>query len=92
MYTHTNDWPFRCELCHKGFACASLLKTHTYQHTQEWPYKCKHCGQGYMNEIRMIGHQTTCEERLKIKARQEAADRKRLGMQVQNFVVEIVTL
>ena len=32
MYVHTGSWPFKCEICERGFSKATNLRNHMTQH------------------------------------------------------------
>ena len=32
MYVHTGSWPFRCEVCHRGFSKQTNLRNHMQMH------------------------------------------------------------
>ncbi|NXM19743.1 ZN132 protein, partial [Ploceus nigricollis] len=41
---HTEERPFRCTDCRKGFIRSSDLVKHWRVHTGERPYRCLKCG------------------------------------------------
>ncbi|NWW64200.1 ZN419 protein, partial [Ifrita kowaldi] len=41
---HTEERPFRCPDCGKGFKHNSILIIHWHIHTMERPCKCEECG------------------------------------------------
>ena len=43
MRKHTNERPYKCELCSFAFMDAHSLKKHTFLHTGERPFKCDLC-------------------------------------------------
>lgn len=56
---HTDDKPFKCELCDKGFFQSSDLQRHVLVHTGERPYKCPVCGKGFRRNDTLKAHQWT---------------------------------
>ena len=32
MYVHTGSWPFKCEVCHRGFSKQTNLRNHMQMH------------------------------------------------------------
>ena len=34
MYVHTGSWPFKCEVCQRGFSKQTNLKNHMHMHQQ----------------------------------------------------------
>ena len=34
MYVHTGSWPFKCDICHRGFSKQTNLKNHMQMHNQ----------------------------------------------------------
>ena len=35
MYVHTGSWPFKCDICHRGFSKQTNLKNHMQMHSSE---------------------------------------------------------
>ncbi|NWZ92186.1 ZN233 protein, partial [Nesospiza acunhae] len=44
---HTDETPFRCPDCRKGFKRNSHLTLHRRIHTRERPYECGECGKSF---------------------------------------------
>ncbi|NWZ91597.1 ZFP1 protein, partial [Nesospiza acunhae] len=44
---HTEERPFRCAKCKKGFRHKSSLVSHQRIHTGEKPYECPECGKSF---------------------------------------------
>ncbi|PAV55764.1 hypothetical protein WR25_03818 [Diploscapter pachys] len=45
--THTNERPFKCEICNRAFARTDHLNTHMRTHTKIRPYACDVCGKTF---------------------------------------------
>ncbi|KAH1019945.1 hypothetical protein HUJ04_009689 [Dendroctonus ponderosae] len=50
MLTHTDQRPYSCENCQKGFTSRYALKIHKRQHTNERPYICSHCAMDFLRK------------------------------------------
>ena len=55
QYTHTEEKPYKCEVCEKAFNRKGHLNEHLRIHTGDKPYKCKVCEKafnhkGHLNE------------------------------------------
>ena len=57
MYVHTGTWPFKCEVCQRGFSKQNNVKNHMQLHTSDKEklsesnivFKSKGLGQFFLN-------------------------------------------
>ncbi|KAH1019946.1 hypothetical protein HUJ04_009691 [Dendroctonus ponderosae] len=54
MLTHTDQRPYSCENCQKGFTSRYALKIHKRQHTNERPYICSHCAMDFLRNSNLF--------------------------------------
>ncbi|XP_010585071.3 zinc finger protein 397-like [Loxodonta africana] len=54
---HTEERPYRCDVCGHGFTQHSSLTQHRRIHTGEKPYKCNQCGKAFSLKSYLIIHQ-----------------------------------
>ena len=54
---HTNQRPFVCSVCDKGFKQKSHLTEHERIHSGQKPFTCAECGLGFYNRSRFEMHQ-----------------------------------
>lgn len=55
LVSHTEDRPFKCELCPKAYKYQSHLDSHKLGHQEVKPFYCDKCGKGYTT-LTMLKH------------------------------------
>ncbi|XP_062414620.1 zinc finger protein 805-like [Pungitius pungitius] len=53
---HSDEKPFSCKTCGKGFKYSSNFKAHMRVHTGERPYSCITCGKTFTNKSHLKSH------------------------------------
>nr|CAI5850932.1 unnamed protein product [Callosobruchus analis] len=56
MRMHTDERPFKCMICGRGFNGSSTLIVHRRSHTGERPYVCRVCGKGFTQSSCLVVH------------------------------------
>ncbi|XP_033938924.1 zinc finger protein 135-like isoform X2 [Pseudochaenichthys georgianus] len=56
MMTHTDEKPYACPICGKGYKLKSHIKEHVRTHTGERPYPCFTCGKSFNRSSNMSKH------------------------------------
>ena len=54
---HSDEKPYKCKVCDRGFTRKTTLKVHQRIHTGEKPYKCKDCDRGFSQKTALNIHQ-----------------------------------
>ena len=54
---HSNERPFKCKLCQKGFKEPQKLKRHMVSHTREKQFSCKYCNKSFGLKHNMKTHE-----------------------------------
>ena len=54
---HSNERPFKCKLCQKGFKEPQKLKRHMVSHTREKQFSCKYCQKSFGLKHNMKTHE-----------------------------------
>ncbi|XP_052075922.1 zinc finger protein 728-like [Mytilus californianus] len=55
----SDNLPFTCKICDKGFKGEIRLQVHMRTHTGETPYKCDICSKGFIGETKLQLHMRT---------------------------------
>ncbi|CAH1778244.1 unnamed protein product [Owenia fusiformis] len=53
---HSEEKPFKCNICGRGCATRTSLVKHEVLHTGEYPFKCEHCPKKYINRSDLLVH------------------------------------
>uniref|UniRef100_A0AAV2JCU0 C2H2-type domain-containing protein n=1 Tax=Knipowitschia caucasica TaxID=637954 RepID=A0AAV2JCU0_KNICA len=56
MYKHTEDYPFKCQECGKGYIDGDKLMGHLSVHTGLKPFDCKVCGSSFTAKTNLHRH------------------------------------
>ena len=60
VFTHTNERPYKCDLCSKGFNQMSNLVCHkskTHAHSEKMKYSCNICGKEFPRRFSLRSHE-----------------------------------
>jgi len=61
--SHTNERPYKCQFCGRGFATHSNRKEHERIHTGERPYVCCFCSRGFIQISNLKKHMQTHKDK-----------------------------
>ena len=57
MWTHTNDYPFKCDSCNRGYMCQAMLDKHRQIHRANYTRPtCDYCSRQYPNKYKLTQH------------------------------------
>ena len=57
LQSHSDDRPFKCSICEKGFKTNVALTNHTNVHMGLKPHQCKDCDSGFTTSGELARHQ-----------------------------------
>nr|XP_054920584.1 zinc finger protein ZFP2-like [Dermacentor andersoni] len=57
--THTDERPYKCQVCEKSFRHSCHLKIHNRTHTDERPHKCQICAKSFRQSSHLDNHRRT---------------------------------
>lgn len=90
VFTHTNERPYKCELCNKGFNQMSNLVCHkvkSHAHVEKMQYSCGICGKEFPKRFALRSHE---EAKHGIKYRNPSASQSRVTQSKKNIrIVEL---
>ncbi|PAA47918.1 hypothetical protein BOX15_Mlig023108g3 [Macrostomum lignano] len=55
--SHSNERPFKCDICGRGFLEKGHLQVHRRIHSGERPYKCRHCDCSFAHKPHAVEHE-----------------------------------
>ncbi|CAD6997843.1 unnamed protein product [Ceratitis capitata] len=61
MYVHSGSWPFKCNICFRGFSKQTNLKNHLFLHTGNKPHGCELCNKKFALACNLRAHMKTHE-------------------------------
>lgn len=56
MKCHSEERPYRCSVCERGFKTSASLNNHVNTHTGTKPHRCKHCASTFTTSGELVRH------------------------------------
>ncbi|KAG4073908.1 hypothetical protein HA402_014113 [Bradysia odoriphaga] len=56
MKSHSEERPFKCQVCERGFKTQASLQNHTNTHTGTKPHSCKYCSSSFTTSGELVRH------------------------------------
>nr|CAI5838255.1 unnamed protein product [Callosobruchus analis] len=50
---HTEERPYKCEVCQKTYKTERCLKVHSLTHSTNRPFVCEFCNKGFLSSTKL---------------------------------------